>query len=102
MLTFTHDVGKLSRRLRDGVWSAHDSTCKIACYARAPGFRFGIFVAFTLQFAAFVMSIANRVGLWLLDEGSEQRRSTEAARRRLAGVEEEVEQGQDRAGLCCC
>ena len=72
------------------------------CMLRAPGFQFGIFVAFTLQFAAFVMCIANRVGLWLLDDSSEQRRSTEAARRRLAGVEEEVEQGQDRAGLCCC
>jgi len=54
-------------------------------------------VAFSLQFVAFVVSIANRVGLWLHDEGSEQRRSTEAARRRLAAVEEEEEQGQDSA-----
>ena len=50
-----------------------------------------------MHFVAFVMLIIYRVGLWLLDDGTEQRRSTEAARRRLAAVEEEEEQGQDYA-----
>jgi UDP-galactose transporter B1 len=50
-------------------------------------------MAFSLQFVAFVMSLAFRVGLWLLDDGREQRRMAEAARRRLAAAEEE-EQGE--------
>ena len=73
------------------TWSAHDFLQERIF--RAPGFQFGIFMAFSLQFVAFVMSLAYRVGLWLLDDGREQRRMAEAARRRLAAAEEE-EQGE--------
>lgn len=75
------------------TWSAHDFLQERIF--RAPGFQFGIFMAFSLQFVAFVMSLAFRVGLWLLDDGREQRRMAESARRRLAAAEEE-EQGEMR------
>ena len=73
-------------------WCAHDYLQERIF--RAPGFQFGIFMAFSLQFVAFVMSLAYRVGLWLLDDGREQRRIAEAAQRRRLAAAEEEEQGE--------
>lgn len=77
------------------TWTAHDYLQERIF--RAPGFHFGLFMAFALQFVAFLLSLAYRVGVWAFDDGREQMRrcAEEEKRRRLAAAAaEEEEQGE--------
>ncbi len=76
------------------TWSAHDYLQERIF--RAPGFQFGLFMAFSLQFVAFALSLAYRIGMWLLDDSREQRLAEATQRRRLAAAAaEEEEQGEN-------
>ena len=75
------------------TWTAHDYLQERIF--KAPGFRFGLFMAFSLQTVSFILSLAYRIGVGLLDRSQAQRGKEEEARR-LRAVEEEEEQG---AGL---
>ena len=72
-------------------WSLHDYLQERLF--RAKGFHFGLFMAFTLQVTSFLLSLAHRTTIWLVQHTFSERRSTldrEEAQRRRVELEEEV------------
>lgn len=76
-------------------WSVHDYLQERVF--RAPGFKFGIFMAFCLQFVSFLLSLSYQLGEWTLERNSAKRRQEEqeeARRQREEALDnEEQERG---------
>ena len=74
-------------------WSLHDYLQERLF--RAPGFHFGLFMAFTLQVTSFLLSLVHRTAVWLAEQtfSTGERRNVhdrEEAQRRRAELEEEA------------
>ena len=75
------------------TWTAHDYLQERIF--KAPGFHFGLFMAFSLQFVSFMLSLLYRIVAWAIDDGEEvARQRLEEERRRQRAIAAEEEQAE--------